>query len=77
MKTFVVTIARPALKEQVLSVISGIPIIPDGSVASIKTAPVGTGPFAFVSFSVTEGTVELSANRKYWGETDRKSRNCS
>ena len=65
-KTVVITVARPALRHQLLSNLVAIPIIPEGSVAQQKDNPVGTGPFKFVKFDQSQNTVEFAANENYW-----------
>jgi peptide/nickel transport system substrate-binding protein len=65
-KTVVMTVGRPALKNQLLSNLVAIPIIPEGSVDGQKTSPVGSGPFKFVSFDQAQNIVELAANAEYW-----------
>ncbi|MEJ7623112.1 MAG: ABC transporter substrate-binding protein [Pyrinomonadaceae bacterium] len=64
--TVVITVARPALRNQLLSNLVAIPIIPEGSVALQKDSPVGSGPFKFTSFDASQNTVELEANTEYW-----------
>lgn len=64
--TVLVRIARPALKNQLLSNLVAIPIIPDGTVATQRERPVGTGPFRFVNFDQSQSTVELEAFGEYW-----------
>lgn len=65
-KTVVFTVGRPALKNQLLSNLVAIPIIPEGSVAQQKDSPVGSGPFKFVSFDQSQNIVEFAANPDYW-----------
>ncbi len=65
-KTVVITVGRPALKNQLLSNLVAIPIIAEGTVDQQKTAPVGSGPFKFVSFDQSQNIVELAANTDYW-----------
>lgn len=65
-KTVVFTVTRPALRNQLLSNLVAIPIIPDGSVAQQKDTPVGSGPFKFKSFDASQNIVELDANIDYW-----------
>ncbi|HVF46154.1 MAG TPA: ABC transporter substrate-binding protein [Pyrinomonadaceae bacterium] len=65
-KTVVFTVARPALRTQLLSNLVAIPIIPAGTVTQQKDSPVGSGPFKFVSFDSSQNTVELAANADYW-----------
>ena len=57
---------RPALKNQLLSNLVTIPIIPEGSIGQQKDQPVGSGPFKFVNFDQSQNTVELAANAEYW-----------
>jgi peptide/nickel transport system substrate-binding protein len=65
-KTVVITISRPAIKNTLLANLVAIPIIPDGSAAQQKDAPIGTGPFKFTSFDASQNIVELAANDAYW-----------
>lgn len=65
-KTVVITIARPALKNTLLSNLVAVPIIPEGSLAQQKDNPIGSGPFKFVSFDASQNTIELAANMDYW-----------
>jgi peptide/nickel transport system substrate-binding protein len=65
-KTVVFTVTRPALKNQLLSNLVAIPIIPEGTVGQQKDSPVGSGPFKFVSFDPSQNIVELSGNGEYW-----------
>lgn len=65
-KTVVFKVGRPALTNQLLSNLVAIPIIPEGTAEQQKTAPVGSGPFKFVSFDQSQNTVELEANGQYW-----------
>ena len=65
-KTVVITVTRPALKNQLLSNLVTIPIIPVGTAAQQKDNPVGSGPFKFVSFDASQNIVELAANTDYW-----------
>ncbi len=65
-KTVVFTVTRPALRNQLLSNLVAIPIIPQGTAADQKDKPVGSGPFKFTSFDASQNTVELAANTEYW-----------
>jgi peptide/nickel transport system substrate-binding protein len=65
-KTVVFTVTRPALKNQLLSNMVAIPIIPEGTAEQQKDKPVGSGPFKFVSFDASQNVVELAANPDYW-----------
>lgn len=65
-KTVIITVTRPALKNQLLSNLVAIPIIPEGTVSQQKDQPVGSGPFKFVSFDSSQSIVELAANADYW-----------
>ena len=64
-RTITFDLAQASYREQVLSSITSIPIVPVGSVETQKDHPVGTGPFKFVSRS--EVSIDLSANLEYWG----------
>lgn len=65
-KTVVFTVSRPALKNQLLSNLVAIPIIPQGTVQQQAAQPVGSGAFKFVSFDSAQNIVELQANAEYW-----------
>ncbi len=65
-KTVIFKVARPALRNQLLSNLVAIPIIPEGTVAQQKDQPVGSGPFRFVAFDGSQNIVELAANEEYW-----------
>ncbi len=65
-KTAIFTLSRAALKNQLLSNLVTIPIIPEGTVAEQSTQPIGTGPFNFVSFDQSQNIVEFEANPNYW-----------
>ncbi len=43
-----------------------IGIIPEGAGGELISAPVGTGPFRFVSYAEGDG-IRLEANQNYWG----------
>lgn len=66
LKTVVITVAKPSLKNQLLSNLVTIPIIPEGTVEQQKTAPIGSGPFKFASFDPSQNTVELQSHGEYW-----------
>jgi peptide/nickel transport system substrate-binding protein len=65
-KTVVITVARPALRNQLLSNLVAIPIIAEGTVNQQKDQPVGTGPFKFVRFDPSQNIVEFESNPNYW-----------
>src|SRR5205085_11221953 len=65
-KTIVFTVTRPALKNQLLSNLVAIPIVPEGTVGQLKDNPVGSGPYKFVNFDASQNIVELAANPDYW-----------
>ncbi|MGE3466939.1 MAG: ABC transporter substrate-binding protein, partial [Pyrinomonadaceae bacterium] len=64
--TVVFKLQRAALRNQLLSNLVAIPIIPQGTVDQQKDNPVGSGPFKFVSFDPAQNTVELASNADYW-----------
>ncbi|MBA3769441.1 MAG: ABC transporter substrate-binding protein [Blastocatellia bacterium] len=70
-KTVIFTVTRPALRNQLLSNLVAIPIIPTGSVDSQKDRPLGSGPFKFVSLDASQNIVELAANPDYWEGTPK------
>ena len=65
-RTVVFTVGRPALKNQLLSNLVAIPIIPEGTAEQQKSQPVGSGPYRFVAFDQSQNIVELAANADYW-----------
>jgi peptide/nickel transport system substrate-binding protein len=65
-ETVIFNISRPALKNQLLSNLVAIPIIPEGTVEQQKSAPIGSGAFKFVNFDQSQNIVELQANPDYW-----------
>jgi peptide/nickel transport system substrate-binding protein len=65
-KTVVFQLSRPALKNQLLSNLVAIPIIPEGTAAQQNTSPIGSGPYKFISFDQSQNIVELQANSDYW-----------
>ncbi len=65
-KTVIFHIERPALKNQLLSNLVAIPIVSQGSSAQLRSQPIGTGPFKFVSFDQSQNTVELAGFPEYW-----------
>ncbi|MCD9188085.1 MAG: ABC transporter substrate-binding protein [Pyrinomonadaceae bacterium] len=65
-KTVVITVSRPALKNQLLSNLVAIPIIPAGTVENQENQPIGSGAFKFTSFDKAQNIVELEANPNYW-----------
>jgi peptide/nickel transport system substrate-binding protein len=64
--TVVFTVASPTHKNQLLSNLVAIPIIPEGTVGQQKDSPVGSGPFKFVNFDASQNIVELAGNPDYW-----------
>lgn len=65
-KTVVFTVSRPALKNQLLSNLVAIPIIPEGTVENQENQPIGSGAFKYVNFDKGQNIVELEANPNYW-----------
>ena len=65
-KTVIFTVTRPALKNQLLSNLVAIPIVPEGTSSQLKDNPIGSGPFKFVSFDASQNIVELAAFPDYW-----------
>ncbi len=65
-RTVVFKVGRSALKNQLLSNLVAIPIIPEGTAAQQKDSPVGSGPFKFVAFDQSQNIVEMAANPDYW-----------
>lgn len=65
-KTVVFTLSRAALKNQLLSNLVTIPIIPEGTVAQQGTQPIGSGAFKLTNFDSSQNIIELDANNDYW-----------
>jgi len=65
-KTVIFTVSRPALKNQLLSNLVAIPIIPEGTVENQENQPIGSGAFKFVSFDKAQNIIEFDANPNYW-----------
>lgn len=73
-KTVVFVVKRAALKNQLLSNLVAVPIIPEGSVGQQKDKPLGSGPFKFVSLDASQNIVELEANPDYWDGAPKVSK---
>lgn len=65
-KTIVFVVGSSALKNQLLSNLVAIPIIPEGTAEQQKQSPVGSGPFKFVNFDQSQNTVEFESFPQYW-----------
>lgn len=69
-KTVNVKIARPALRNQLLSNLVPVAIVPEGSEvgtqASSTKPPIGTGPYKFVSFDSVQNIVEVEKFNDYF-----------
>jgi peptide/nickel transport system substrate-binding protein len=65
-QTVIIRVTRPALKNQLLSNLVAIPIIPEGTIGQQKERPVGSGPFKFVSNDTSQNILELAGNPDYW-----------
>ncbi len=65
-KTVVFTLNRPEIKNQILSNLVPIPIIPEGTIDGQQTHPIGSGPFKFVSYDESQNSVDLEAFADYW-----------
>lgn len=59
-------IARPDVKEQILSNLASIPIVPSGSIAPGQDLRVGTGPFRLISLDADKNEVRLEAHPDYF-----------
>lgn len=70
-KTVIFVVGRPALKNQLLSNLVAIPIIPEGTADQQKTSPIGSGPFKFVKFDQSQNTVEFESFAQYWEGTPK------
>ncbi|PYS97798.1 MAG: hypothetical protein DMF63_18600 [Acidobacteria bacterium] len=65
-QTVVITVTSKARKNQLLSNLVAIPIIPEGTIGQQKDSPIGSGPFKFVSFDASQNIIELAGNPDYW-----------
>ncbi len=65
-KTVVFNLERAALKNQLLSNLVAIPIVAQGSSSQLRSKPVGTGPFKFISFDQSQNTVDMEGFSEYW-----------
>lgn len=65
-KTVNFKIARPTLKNQLLSNMVAIPIIAEGTFDQQKDTPVGTGAYKFVKADMIQNVVDLEAFPDYW-----------
>jgi peptide/nickel transport system substrate-binding protein len=70
-KTVNFTLSRYSLKNQLLSNLVAIPIIPEGTISQQSSQPVGSGSFKFVNFDQSQNIVELEANTDYWEGTPK------
>ena len=59
-------LSQASLKNQLLSNLVAIPIIPEGTVGQQEESPTGSGPFRFVNLDRSQNTVELAAFDEYW-----------
>ncbi|MBR5756777.1 MAG: ABC transporter substrate-binding protein [Firmicutes bacterium] len=62
-----IVITLPKANNDFLAYVALVYIIPSGSAEICKTAPIGTGPFKFVSRSVQENVI-FEKFADYWGE---------
>lgn len=65
-ETVIFGLYRAGLKNQLLSNLVAIPIIPEGTSGEQGTSPIGSGPFKFANFDQSQNTVDLEANEDYW-----------
>ncbi|MEZ5425515.1 MAG: ABC transporter substrate-binding protein [Pyrinomonadaceae bacterium] len=65
-QTAVFNLTRPGLKNQFLSNLVPIPIIPVGTIDQLETSPIGSGPFKFVEFDSAQSIITLEAFPEYW-----------
>ena len=63
-RTLVVRLKKPWLN--LLSNLVAVGIIPQGSAATQKERPVGSGPFKFARYDESQQLVDLEANESYW-----------
>ncbi len=64
--TAVFNLSRAGIKNQVLSNLVPVPIIPEGTIEQQNDKPVGSGPFKFVSFDTAQSIIEFAAFPDYW-----------
>ncbi|CAN5718014.1 ABC transporter substrate-binding protein [soil metagenome] len=69
-KTVNIKLARPALKNQLLSNLVPVAIVPEGSEvgtqASSTKPPIGTGPYKFITFDSVQNIVEVEKFNDYF-----------
>jgi peptide/nickel transport system substrate-binding protein len=65
-QTVVFRISKASLKNQLLSNLVAIPIVPSGTIEQQRSKPLGSGPFKFVSFDQSQNIVEFEAFQEYW-----------
>jgi ABC-type transport system substrate-binding protein len=63
-RTLVIRLRKPWL--QLLTNLTPVGIIPQGTAGSQKQSPVGSGPFRFVRHDESQQMVDLAANEQYW-----------
>ncbi|HEX8473733.1 MAG TPA: ABC transporter substrate-binding protein [Pyrinomonadaceae bacterium] len=63
-QTLVVRLRKPWLK--LLTNLVPVPIIPQGSAATQKEKPLGSGAFRFVRYDESQQVVDLEAYEQYW-----------
>ncbi|MGQ0541871.1 MAG: ABC transporter substrate-binding protein [Blastocatellia bacterium] len=73
-KTVIFTVGRPALKNQLLSNLVAIPIIPRDTAEQQKSSPIGSGPYKFVAFDQGQNIVEMQAFPEYWNGAPKASK---
>lgn len=65
-QTAVFNLSRTGIKNQVMSNLVPVPIIPEGTIEQQNEKPVGSGPFKFVSFDSGQSITEFEAFPDYW-----------
>ena len=65
-KTVNFSLNRRELRNQLLSNLVTIPIIPEGTIGQQSEQPLGSGAFKFIKFDPSQNTVELQSNSEYW-----------
>ncbi len=65
-RTVIFNLISPSIKNQLLANLVAVPIVAEGTAPQLRTQPVGTGPFKFVSFDSSQNSVELAANPEYF-----------
>ncbi|HKX83935.1 MAG TPA: ABC transporter substrate-binding protein [Pyrinomonadaceae bacterium] len=65
-KTVIFNLRSASIRNQLLANLVAIPIVAEGTAGQLKTQPIGSGAFKFVSFDASQNIVELAAFSDYW-----------